>query len=84
MRPTNIPVAALRRLRFSIGEVLFEGADRCAPCTRMEEALGAGGYAAMLDMGGIVARVIEPGTIRVGDTIRAHGISERLRGPIAE
>ncbi len=38
----GIPLAALRRLRFSIGEAELEGTDRCAPCSRMREALGPG------------------------------------------
>lgn len=71
----GIPLAALRRLRFSIGEVILEGSERCAPCSRMEEALGEGGYAAMLDMGGILARVIQGGTIRLGDEVRSLGFA---------
>ncbi len=72
----GIPLAALRRLRFSIGETVLEGSDRCAPCSRMEEVLGDGGYAAMLDMGGILARVIEGGTIRLGDEVRSLGFAK--------
>lgn len=71
----GIPLNALRRLRFSIGETILEGSDRCAPCSRMEEALGDGGYAAMLDMGGILARVVEGGIIRLGDEVRSLGFA---------
>ncbi|MCA9535519.1 MAG: MOSC domain-containing protein [Myxococcales bacterium] len=72
----GIPLAALRRLRFRIGEVELLGTDRCAPCSRMREALGPGGYAAMLDMGGILASVTRGGVIRVGDEVRALGFPE--------
>lgn len=72
----GIPVAALRRLRFAIGETELEGTDRCAPCSRMREALGPGGYTAMIDMGGILARVIRGGVIRVGDEVRALGFPD--------
>lgn len=72
----GIPLAALRRLRFSIGDTELEGTDRCAPCSRMREALGPGGYTAMIDMGGILARVIRGGVIHVGDEVRALGLPE--------
>lgn len=73
---SGVPLAALRRLRFAIGEVEFTGGERCAPCSRMREALGPGGYAAMLDMGGILATVTRGGVIRVGDTVRALGFPD--------
>ena len=41
----NLP--ALKHQKFQIGEVLLETDGICAPCNRMEENLGAGGYNSM-------------------------------------
>lgn len=68
---SGINVLALRKGRFRIGDVLLEGTGPCAPCSRMEENLGPGGYNAMRGHGGITARVIEGGTIRPGDEVTA-------------
>ena len=68
---SGINLLALRKMRFRIGEALFEGAGPCPPCSRMEEVLGPGGYQAMRGHGGIVARVLEPGLIRLGDSVEA-------------
>jgi MOSC domain-containing protein YiiM len=71
----GINLLALNGAQFSIGEAIFEGTGPCDPCSRMEEALGAGGYNAMRGHGGITARVIKGGRIRVGDEVamRAAG-----------
>ena len=73
----NIVVAGLNLLalkgrRFRIGGALLEGSGPCEPCSRMEEALGPGGYNAMRGHGGITARVVEGGLIRVGDAVAAE------------
>lgn len=68
---SGINLASLRARRFRIGGVELEGTGDCAPCSRMEEALGAGGYQAMRGHGGITAIVVTGGTLRVGDEVRA-------------
>lgn len=70
---SGINVLALKERRFRVGEVLLEGSGPCAPCSRMEENLGPGGYNAMRGHGGITAVVLEGGTVRVGDSVDADG-----------
>ncbi|ATD68764.1 MOSC domain-containing protein [Luteimonas chenhongjianii] len=66
---SGIPLIALKGRRFRIGEVVLEGTSPCDPCSKMEVALGVGGYNAMRGMGGLCARVIDGGTLKLGDTV---------------
>ena len=63
---TGINLSALKGRTVRIGAAVLEVTGICAPCSRMEEALGAGGYAAMRGHGGWCARVIDPGLVQVG------------------
>lgn len=66
---SGINLQAFKDRQFQIGEVVLEMTGACHPCTRMEEALGAGGYNAMRGHGGITAKIVVGGTIRVGDAV---------------
>ena len=65
----GLNLAGLKGRFFRLGTAILRGTGPCAPCARMEEALGHGGYAAMRGHGGLCAEVVEPGTVRRGDTV---------------
>jgi MOSC domain-containing protein YiiM len=54
---------------FSIGEAVFEYSGECHPCSRMEINLGKGGYNATRGHGGITAKVLKSGLIKIGDVV---------------
>ncbi len=66
---SGINLLALRDRRFRVGDVLLEGTGHCHPCSRMEEALGPGGFNAMRGHGGITATVISAGILREDDRV---------------
>ncbi len=67
----GINLIALNKLRFAIGEhVILVGTGPCAPCSKMDDALGPGGFQAMRGHGGLTAKVERGGTIQVGDIVR--------------
>ena len=65
----GINLLGLRNRDFYIGHAVLRGTGLCAPCSRMEETFGTGGYTAVRGHGGITAQIIKPGNIFVGDQI---------------
>ncbi|MFC7007642.1 MOSC domain-containing protein [Halalkalicoccus salilacus] len=59
--------------RFRVGGAVCEGVERCEPCSYLERLLGIDGlYDALVDRGGIRARIVESGSIAVGDEVAAR------------
>jgi MOSC domain-containing protein YiiM len=55
--------------RFTIGEVVCEGIDHCPPCEHLVQVTGKPVLRPLVGRGGIRARIIEGGTLRIGDAI---------------
>ena len=67
---SGINLLALKNARLQVGAALLEIVGPCQPCSRMEEAIGAGGYAAMRGHGGMTARILASGLIREADPVQ--------------
>ena len=67
---SGINLAALKGREVQVGEAVLRFTVICAPCSRMEEALGKGGYSAVRGHGGSCAEVVQPGRVAVGDTVQ--------------
>lgn len=68
----GINLFSLKGRRFRIGQAVLETTGWCQPCARLEERLGSGTFQAMRGHGGITARVLEGGIIRLDDEVRVE------------
>jgi MOSC domain-containing protein YiiM len=66
---SGINLLALQGTRFRLGAAILEATGACPPCSRMEEVLGPGGYNAVRGHGGITARIVTGGEIRLDDAV---------------
>lgn len=69
----NLHAARYQRIR--VGEAVLEVGAHCHPCARMEEALGHGGFLSMYMHGGYCAKVVEEGSISLGDSVNIEQTS---------
>ena len=69
---SGINLFSLKNRRFRLGQAILETTGWCQPCARLEQRLGPGTFQAMRGHGGITARVIEGGIIRLDDEVRVE------------
>lgn len=66
---SGLNLLALKDHQIRIGDTILEITGQCHPCSKMEIALGPGGYNAMRGHGGMTAKVIVGGVVKVGDEV---------------
>ena len=66
---TGLNLLALKEKHFQIGEAVLEYTGLCHPCSFMEKTFGQGGYNAIRGHGGITARVLKAGVIKLNDCV---------------
>ncbi|WP_299287280.1 MOSC domain-containing protein [uncultured Tateyamaria sp.] len=67
---SGLNLAALKGRDLAIGSAIVHLTTICAPCSRMEETFGEGGYSAVRGHGGWCAQVVQPGHVAIGDAVR--------------
>jgi len=65
----GIDLNSLIGKRFTIQEVEFEGVCECKPCSWMDFAIAPGAHAAMEGRGGLRAKILKGGRLRVETSI---------------
>ncbi|CAA9469718.1 MAG: hypothetical protein AVDCRST_MAG25-1946 [uncultured Rubrobacteraceae bacterium] len=65
----SVRVNTLIGKRFRMGEVVCEGIRICEPCTYLEKLTGKRVMRPLVHKGGLRARIVSGGTVRVGDGI---------------
>ena len=67
---SGVPLNHLVDQEFWVGEVLMRGTRLCEPCRHLEDLTQKGVLSGLIHRGGLRARILTEGTIRVGDVIR--------------
>ncbi|MCO8163995.1 MOSC domain-containing protein [Pseudomonas sp. 21LCFQ02] len=72
---SGINLFSLKGRRFRVGQAILETTGWCQPCARLEQNLGVGTFQAVRGHGGITARVIQSGIIRLCDDLQVEPLS---------
>lgn len=62
----GVDLNSLVGCKFEIQGVRFNGSQHCAPCYWMDEAVGSGAEKFMTERGGLRARILSSGTLKIG------------------
>ena len=71
---SGINLFSLKGRRFRLGQAILETTGWCQPCAKLEERLGPGTFQAMRGHGGITARVLQGGIIRLNDGVEVEPV----------
>lgn len=77
----GVPLNHLVGQEFQIGVVRFYGTRLCEPCQYLEGLTTKGVLAGLIHRGGLRAKIISGGTIRIGDLVAVTGIKTDLYRP---
>lgn len=67
----GVPLNHLVGRRFWLGETLLEATRLSTPCRHIEEILGKPVFDPLINRSGLNCKILQGGTVRVGDTVRA-------------
>jgi MOSC domain-containing protein YiiM len=67
----GVPLNHLVGRCFWLGETLLEATRLSTPCRHIEEILGKAVFDPMINRSGLNCKILQGGTVRVGDVIRA-------------
>jgi MOSC domain-containing protein YiiM len=70
---SGIDLDALIGKVFTVGEAVCEGVRGCPPCVHLNELTGKKVMPALVRTGGLRARIVSGGAIKIGDQIEAIG-----------
>ncbi len=67
----GVPLNHLVERTFQVGEVTLRGIRLCEPCGHLEKLTVKGIRKALVHRGGLRAQIVESGTLKIGDPVRA-------------